>query len=149
MTPTYFYATSYRLSDINILNCWPRKSRERSPRAIFSTMPFDSKCENLANVSNTILPFQRYKIFLVLDLHKGGQGHGVQFSHLHYSIANVKIYKCLPSNFCASSYRFRDKNSLNCWPPKRKPRSRIAIFYITPFDGKCQKPTNVPDPFLC
>ena len=30
---------------------------------------------------------------------KVGQGQGVQFSQLYHSLANVKIYKCLPHIF--------------------------------------------------
>ena len=33
--------------------------------------------------------------FIKMCLPKVGQSHVVQFSQLHHSIANVKIYKCL------------------------------------------------------
>ena len=53
------------------------------------------------NVSHTflrqLLPSERCFNFFYLQ--KVGQGHGVQFSQLHVSMANVKIYKCLPQIF--------------------------------------------------
>ena len=42
------------------------------------------------------------QIFLAIkmfDLQQVGQGHGVQFSQLQLSMANVKIYKCLSHIF--------------------------------------------------
>ena len=35
----------------------------------------------------------------IFALKKVGQGHEVQVSKLHHSMANVKIYKCLPKMF--------------------------------------------------
>ena len=34
--------------------------------------------------------------FYDYDLQKVRQGHGISFSPLHSSMANVKIYKCIP-----------------------------------------------------
>ena len=45
------------------------------------------------------------------------------------SMANVKIYKCLPHFFCASSYCFRDIKISNFLPTKSKSRSWSAFFF--------------------
>ena len=42
------------------------------------------------------------------------------------------------THFCAISYRFRDIQFVNIWFPKSRSRSRITIYAMTPFDGKCQ-----------
>ena len=71
-------------------------------------------------------------IFLILDLEKVGNGHGVQFSQLHHSMTNVKIYKCLQHIFALAltiSEIYIFKNFL---PPKIRSRSWSAIFAITP-----------------
>ena len=64
---------------------------------MYAITPFDSKWQNLQMSSITflhnLLPFTDITI-LILPLIVG-QGHGVQFSQLHHSLANVKIYKCL------------------------------------------------------
>ena len=38
-------------------------------------------------------------VLLNCDLQTVAQDHGVQYSQLHHSMANVKIYKCLPKHF--------------------------------------------------
>ena len=53
-------------------------SKKEVKITVFSITPFNGKCQNLQNV---------------------GQGHRVQFSQLHQSMANIKIYKCLPQIF--------------------------------------------------
>ena len=35
----------------------------------------------------------------MFNLHKVGQGHGVQFLQIHHSMANIKMYTCLPQIF--------------------------------------------------
>ena len=51
------------------------------------------------------------------DLQKVFQGHGVQFSQLHNSMANyIKIYKCFPHVFVLAPFlRF---NNFNYYLPK-------------------------------
>ena len=57
----------------------------------------------------------------MFDLQKVGQGHGMQFSQLQHSMANVKITN-VSHNFCASSHRFRDIKILFFLPPIFKSR---------------------------
>ena len=47
----------------------------------------------------------------------------------------------------ASSCHFRDINFFNCWPPKRRSRSRSAIITITLFDGKSKNLQMSPTHF--
>ena len=85
-------------------------------------------------------------------LQKVGQGQGAQFSQLHLSIANVKIWKCLPQIFALtltvsdikiSIYTFRKQvtkcNFLN--DNTRWQMSKQVTKYnlsIIPLDVKCQ-----------
>ena len=64
--------------------------------------------------------------------------HVLQFSQLHYLLANLKTYKCLPPFFSSSSYRFRVIQILIILPSKSRSMSRIAILEITTFNGKCR-----------
>ena len=48
-----------------------------------------------------------------------------------------------PTNFCASSYRFRDINYFNFELQKVDQGHRVQFFTITPFDRKCQNPQNI------
>ena len=80
---------------IKVLNVWPSKSRSRSRTAISTITPFNGKCQNL-QISHTNLFASSYhfkEFFWNFLLSKSRSGHGVQFSQLHDSMANVKIYK--------------------------------------------------------
>ena len=46
----------------------------------------------------------RFKMFTfqIVDLQKVAQGHTMQFSKCFHSIANIKVYKNRPKNFCSS-----------------------------------------------
>ena len=75
-----------------------------SRSVIFSITQLDDKYQNLqtfptffalAPIDSEIL----IKCQFLTYLQKVGQCHGVQFSQLHHSMANVKIYKCLPLIF--------------------------------------------------
>ena len=51
--------------------------------------------------------------FQIFDIKKVGYGHGVEFSELHHSKADAKIYKCLPHIFVLAltvSYIYKFKN---------------------------------------
>ena len=75
---------------------------------------------------------------------KVGQGHRVQFSHLHHSVANFKFYKCLPHILRQFLKVQRYKNCMSL-PSKSRSRSLSVIFAITPIDGKCH---NLHKPFF-
>ena len=49
----------------------------------------------------------------MFDLQKVGQGHRVQFSQKHHSIANVKIYKKFPHIFALALSTSEILNLLN------------------------------------
>ena len=78
-----------------------------------------------------------YLIFLIVYIQKIGLGHGVQFSRLHHSMVNVKIYKCLPQ-ICALALTVSEISKNTFWHQKSWSRSRRAIFVIAPFNGKCE-----------
>ena len=69
----------------------------------------------------------------------------MQYSQLHHSMANVKIYKYLPHNFTPAVLTLYVTIS-NFLPQERRLWSRSSIFAITSFDCKCQNlqisPTN-------
>ena len=79
---------------------------------------FDAKYKNLqmspTNLCTSYFHFRDITILKFLP-QKVGQGHGVQFSQLHHSMANVKIYKCLPQIFALALS--------NCLPKKGKSKS--------------------------
>ena len=73
--------------------------------------PLDGKYQNL-QMSPTYfalaLTVSEISFFFIFGLQILGQGHGVQFSQLHHSMANVKIYKRL-AHICALSSTFPGK----------------------------------------
>ena len=95
-TPINFCASSdhFRIKKIFIL---PSKSKSRSPSTIFATTPLDDKCQNLQMTPTHFCANSycfRYLKFYLFNVKKVDQGHAVQFSQWHLSMANVKIYKC-------------------------------------------------------
>ena len=79
------------------------------------------------------------------DLQKVGQGHGVQLSQLHHSMANVKNLQIFPAHCCASS--FQTYKHFKLLTSKRKSKLQNAIFAIRTFDAKCQNLQMSPTHF--
>ena len=117
MTPTFFCASYHRFRDIHICNVesrpegdaiWRRQKAfstffKSSQVAIFITASFDGIYHTLQMfLTHFSIAFTVSEIpkFLIYDFQKVGQGHGVQYSLLHHSMANVIIYKCLPHILC-------------------------------------------------
>ena len=75
----------------------------RSRSTVFAMTPFDGKYQKRTNVCRTFftlaLTISEIYIILIFYLQKLGHGHRMQFSQLHHSMANVKVYKCLPRIF--------------------------------------------------
>ena len=92
------FALALPISEIKIFKLLPLKSSSRSWSEIFAIKPFDGNCQSPqmfpAHFCNRSYCFRNITFF-IFDIQKVGQGHGVQFSQLSYSMANVKIYKCL------------------------------------------------------
>ena len=102
---------SFQRYRYKIFKCLPSKSRSRSRSAIFS--PFDGKCQNLQmSPTHNCTSSYRFRDIEILKFlpPKVGQGHGVQFSQLQHSMANVKIYKCQPNILRKPSLLQRYKN---------------------------------------
>ena len=105
---TQFFTSSYSFRDMKSLHFLPSKSRSRSRSAIFTITPFHVKCQNL-QISIKFLrcpsPFQKYNFFNFCPSKSRSRSCNA-ISHLHRSIGNVKLYKCLPQILAISSYRF-------------------------------------------
>ena len=108
MSSTHFCDSSYRFRDIKILNIVPSKSKTRSQSAILAIIPFDGKCQNLRlsplHICANSYRFRYIKNLNFFYLQKVGHSHRVQFSQLHHSMANGKIYK---RNFLHFSFSLR------------------------------------------
>ena len=91
---------------------FPFRSRSRS--AILSITPFDGKCRNQQMSSASYWAFTASEIkSLILILKHLDQGHRVQFSQLHHSMAYVKIYNCFLHILELALIVFSDINILN------------------------------------
>ena len=85
---------------------------------------------------------------LHLYLQKVGHGHRVQFSQLHHSMANVKIFKCPCTHFYASSYRFRYMKIFYLFTSTKQVKVKEYNFRNYTIRQQMSKSTNVSHTFL-
>ena len=88
----------------------------------------------ISHVAQALTVFKVLQFPIFLRWKSRSRSLGVSFA-----MANIKIYKSRYVQFCASSQRFRDINSLRVWLTKSWPKSQSIILAMTPFDGKRQK----------
>ena len=81
----------------------------------------------MKDISALSLTVSKILIFKKNYLENCGQDH----------MTNINLHKSHNVHFCASSYRLRDINILNCYPRKLV-KSRVRKTELTPFDSHHQ-----------
>ena len=130
MSATYFCASSYRFRDIKILIFLPSQSSSSSWRVILSinlSMAYVKIYKCLPHILHMFLSFQRYKHFILFTFKK--QVKVTECNFRNYTIRwQMSKSTDVFHTFCASSYRFRYINILNCSHSKSRSRSPSTIF---------------------
>ena len=79
-TPSHFCASSYRFTDIKLLNLLPSKCISRSRSTTLAMTTFDCKCQNPRKTQFCVSCHRcRYMNLISFLFKKGGQDHEVQF----------------------------------------------------------------------
>ena len=141
-------ASTHCFKAINILKCGlPKIGNGHGVKFQQTNIKFNGKCQNLqknpTHFCATSSNFTVIQIKKMLTFKKVGQGHRMQFSQLHHSMANIKY------TFCARSYRFRYITISNLLHSESRPRPRSAIFAINLFNGESQNLQMFPTHLFC
>ena len=100
-TPSHFYASSYRFTDVKLLNLLPSKCISRSRSTTLAMTTFDCKCQN-SRKTQFCVSCHRFRYMNLISFYfKKVKITRCNFSHWSHSMTNIKIKKSF-THFCTN-----------------------------------------------